>query len=446
MPRRWELRRGLAVRAGPGARPGARRRSLNATAVSKPAREAFPAFSERQGRAAAGPGCIDVTPDAVPVISPVDTRPGLLHRHRLLGPRLRHRARRRAARRRPRDRQRPDRRSDAVPLLALHRRLADRADQRRLKAGHWRKQRQETPLLPMTRRCAASVPDGAGSRPPDAAACSGMGLRPALPVWMRPGARLGRRPVARPPASPRARSWSAISQEPTVFNPLMLHIEVDEGVYFNIFNPLWSVDPDGKLYPRARGRGADRGERRHLRGRPELARQAARRREMARRHAVHRRGREVHARAHQQPGLPRRPPRRATSWCATSGGRARPRSPGGWRSAYAPYAAILAWTFIVPKHVLDKAADPNTAPFNNAPIGTGPFNWVERVAGRPHRAGRQRRLLRRGPVSRAADLQVHPGPDRAVHPVPDRRRRLYRPPGHHRRPLRGGREASPTAS
>ena len=39
-----------------------------------------------------------------------------------------------------------------------------------------------------------------------------------------------------------------------------------------------------------------------------------------------------------------------TSWCATSRWSARPRSPGGWRSRYAPYPAILAWTFIVPKH------------------------------------------------------------------------------------------------
>ena len=28
-----------------------------------------------------------------------------------------------------------------------------------------------------------------------------------------------------------------------------------------------------------------------------------------------------------------------------------------------------------------KASDPNTAPFNNAPVGTGPFKWVERVPG-----------------------------------------------------------------
>ena len=54
-----------------------------------------------------------------------------------------------------------------------------------------------------------------------------------------------------------------------------------------------------------------------------------------------------------------------------------------WRmeKPYAPYPAILSWTFIVPKHILDKEADPNTSPFNNAPIGTGPFKWVERVPG-----------------------------------------------------------------
>ena len=36
---------------------------------------------------------------------------------------------------------------------------------------------------------------------------------------------------------------------------------------------------------------------------------------------------------------------------------------------------------MVPKHILARAADPNTAPFNNAPVGTGPFKWVERVPG-----------------------------------------------------------------
>jgi peptide/nickel transport system substrate-binding protein len=49
--------------------------------------------------------------------------------------------------------------------------------------------------------------------------------------------------------------------------------------------------------------------------------------------------------------------------------------------AYAPYMSILAWTFIVPKHLLAGAADPNVTPFNNAPVGTGPFKWGERQPG-----------------------------------------------------------------
>ena len=54
-----------------------------------------------------------------------------------------------------------------------------------------------------------------------------------------------------------------------------------------------------------------------------------------------------------------------------------------WRleKPYAPYPAILSWTFIVPKHILGKEADPNTSSFNTAPIGTGSFKWAERVPG-----------------------------------------------------------------
>lgn len=36
---------------------------------------------------------------------------------------------------------------------------------------------------------------------------------------------------------------------------------------------------------------------------------------------------------------------------------------------------------MLPKHVLSAASDVNSAPFNNAPIGTGPFKWANRVAG-----------------------------------------------------------------
>src|SRR5690606_215026 len=48
---------------------------------------------------------------------------------------------------------------------------------------------------------------------------------------------------------------------------------------------------------------------------------------------------------------------------------------------FAPYPSILSNTFIVPKHAFEGMDDPNSAPFNQAPIGTGAFKWVSRVAG-----------------------------------------------------------------
>ena len=53
----------------------------------------------------------------------------------------------------------------------------------------------------------------------------------------------------KPPTKPTGQVIVGISQEPTVFNPLLLHIEVDEGVYMNLFSPLWSVDPAGHFVP-----------------------------------------------------------------------------------------------------------------------------------------------------------------------------------------------------
>ncbi|TIO11547.1 MAG: peptide ABC transporter substrate-binding protein, partial [Mesorhizobium sp.] len=54
-----------------------------------------------------------------------------------------------------------------------------------------------------------------------------------------------------------------------------------------------------------------------------------------------------------------------------------------WRmeEAFAPYQSFLAETFMVPKHILEKEADPNAAAFNQAPVGTGAFKWAQRVAG-----------------------------------------------------------------
>ncbi len=84
--------------------------------------QAFPLFrnvavAERWG------GMIDVMPDAIPVISPVDSVPGFFIATGIFGPRLWHRPGRGQARRRH-GRRRPDPgRPVAVPPHALHRRL-----------------------------------------------------------------------------------------------------------------------------------------------------------------------------------------------------------------------------------------------------------------------------------------------------------------------------------
>ena len=52
-----------------------------------------------------------------------------------------------------------------------------------------------------------------------------------------------------PPDKPRGQMIAALSQEPTVFHPLMPGIEVDQGVWWQVFSPLWFIDPDGNFVP-----------------------------------------------------------------------------------------------------------------------------------------------------------------------------------------------------
>src|SRR5215471_5785137 len=75
-----------------------------------------------------------------------------------------------------------------------------------------------------------------------------LGLAAGAAGVMMPG-RLGRSWAAGPPSKPTGQVVIGFSQEPTVFNPHMLHIEVDEGVHWNLFSPLWGVSPEGKFTP-----------------------------------------------------------------------------------------------------------------------------------------------------------------------------------------------------
>lgn len=172
----------------------------------------------------------------------------------------------------------------------------------------------------------------------------------------------------------------SFSQEPTVFNPFMPHIEVDEGVYYSVFDNLWDFDPKGDLFavlaaevPTVANGGisADglswkvklkEGVKWHD-GKPFTAEDVKFSLELSM---------QPNFRAYRTTGYKLMKDITVVSpteisWTMTA--------------PFAALAGILALTWMVPKHAFDGVADLNTAPFNNAPIGTGPFKWKERMAG-----------------------------------------------------------------
>lgn len=186
--------------------------------------------------------------------------------------------------------------------------------------------------------------------------------------------------TTKPPEKPTGQVIIGFSQEPTVFNPLMPGIEVDQGVHWNLFSPLWGAGPDGQLVPYlaaevpslANGGISDDGLRWRIKlrsdvmwhdGKPFSAEDVKFTIDLINNpqfRAGIRSGHEL--------------VRDITIHGPTE---------ISWRieRAFAPYMSILATTFIVPRHVLEAAADPNMAAFNNAPVGTGPFKWGSRLAG-----------------------------------------------------------------
>ena len=186
--------------------------------------------------------------------------------------------------------------------------------------------------------------------------------------------------AATPPDKPTGQLIVGFSQEPTVFNPHLLHIEVDEGIHFSVFDPLFGVDPDGKFFPQLAvevptvdngGISAD-----GLTWKIKL------------RDGVKWHDGKPFTAADVKFTIELLIDENFRSWRRTGHDLVRDLtvvSPTEitWRmeKPFAPYPSILAATFIVPKHAFENEADKNTAAFNNAPIGTGPFKWVERVAG-----------------------------------------------------------------
>ncbi len=192
-----------------------------------------------------------------------------------------------------------------------------------------------------------------------------------LPAGMAQTAAAGRKPSGQVVAG--------ISQEPTVFHPLMPGSEVDQGVWWAVFSPLWYLDAEGRAIPDlARevpstengGLSADglawkvklRSDARWHDGTTFTADDVKFTLELinnpgfrARNRAGHSLGKDIVVVAPDE-----------IHWKMDK--------------PYAPYLSIMALVFMVPKHLLEKAGL-NDAPFNQAPVGTGPFKWVKRVAG-----------------------------------------------------------------
>jgi len=188
------------------------------------------------------------------------------------------------------------------------------------------------------------------------------------------------RPAFAADAAPKGRVIVGISQEVTVLNPLMVKIEVDDAVHFSVFDALFRVMPDGTIVPnlatevpsQENGGISSDGLEWHVKlrddvkwhdGAPFTAEDVKYSLELivnpnfrSWRTAGHSLLKEITVVSPTE-----------ITW--------------KMEKPFAPYLSFLTETFIVPKHILEKEADPNAAAFNQNPVGTGAFKFGNRVAG-----------------------------------------------------------------
>ncbi|NHN83230.1 peptide ABC transporter substrate-binding protein [Acetobacter musti] len=185
---------------------------------------------------------------------------------------------------------------------------------------------------------------------------------------------------AAPPHERRGRVVVGLSQEPTVFNPLFPHIEVDDGVHMNLFSPLWSIDNTGAFVPELAaaipttengGISADgtfwritlRPDVFWHDGAPFTAEDV--RFTLALLH-------DPDFPAYSRSGHELTEEITVTSPTEIT-----------WRMKEnsASYISALANMFIVPSHLLAHEHNWNTSSFSQSPVGTGPFRWESRIPG-----------------------------------------------------------------
>ena len=186
--------------------------------------------------------------------------------------------------------------------------------------------------------------------------------------------------AAAPLAKPTGQAILGFSQEVTVLHPLMAASEVDQGVWWNLFSPLWMLDAEGKFVPvlakavptlENGGISAD-----GLTWRVEL------RRDVKWHDGKPMRSEDVRYTMNlvKNPGF-RAANRNGFNLITSVGIEGDHVITWKLKEPYAPLTSMLSWTFIVPEHVLSKNPDLNSPEFAAAPIGTGPFRFVSRKTG-----------------------------------------------------------------
>lgn len=182
------------------------------------------------------------------------------------------------------------------------------------------------------------------------------------------------------PTAPKGQAIAGLSQEPTVFHPLMPGKEVDQGVWWQLFSTLWYVDAQGNFVadlateiPSVENGGLSedglswkvklrKGVTWHD-GAPFTAHDVKFSLELinnpdfrAGSRIGHKLLKDITVVADDE-----------IHWQITE--------------VYSPYLSLLSQTFIVPEHILSKAPNPNETDFARAPVGTGAFKWGTRSAG-----------------------------------------------------------------
>ena len=199
--------------------------------------------------------------------------------------------------------------------------------------------------------------------------------------WLTKGAAAAPTRAPRRQDAPSGQVIVGFSQEPTVFNPLKSTLEVDRGVQYSLFDSLWRIDENGALIPNLateipsveNGGISEDGLSYTFKLRDDVmwhdgepftaadvlfSHEAILNPDFAAGNRIgHDKVAEISA------------PDDTTVTMTLS-------------EPYAPFLIVWMDTYLVPEHLLKDVADLNTAEFNStAPVGTGPFKFVERVAG-----------------------------------------------------------------